>query len=293
MPAVGHPAPSVRVVCVIFNPGGELNAFAASLATATSATYELVLVNNGAPNDVARSLVDSGAARLVESGGNVGYGRAANLGARGSTAPWLVVANPDVVWHPGSLDALLGAAARHPRAGAFGPKILDEDGTVYPSARAIPSLGLGAGHALLARAWPSNPISRRYRRENATEHDTERPVGWLSGALLLLRREAFEDVQGFDTAYFMFFEDLDLGERLGSSGWENVVVPSATVTHAQGTSWKRTPEPMIRAHHASARRYVRGRYRRWYQAPVRWSVVLGLHARELAEVALSRRARSR
>jgi N-acetylglucosaminyl-diphospho-decaprenol L-rhamnosyltransferase len=293
MPAADRQVPAVRVVCVIYNPGDELTAFADSLATATSATYELALVNNGAPSDVAQSLVDAGVARLVDSGGNVGYGRAANLGARGTSSPWLVVANPDVVWHPGSLDELLAAAARNPRAGALGPRILNEDGTVYPSARAIPSLGLGIGHALLARVWPSNPVSRRYRRENAQESGAERAVGWLSGALLLLRREAFEAVAGFDDGYFMFFEDLDLGERFGTSGWQNVVVPSATVTHVQGASWKRTPEPMIRAHHASARRYVSRRYGRWFHAPVRWAAVAGLRARELAEVALARRAASR
>lgn len=291
MPSAPPPVPpAVRVVCVVFNPGPELEAFVRSLRTATSQSYELVLVNNGGPSTVVQELVDEGAARLVESGGNLGYGRAANIGAHGSVSPWLVVANPDVVWEPGSLDALLDAAARRPTAGSLGPRILNEDGTVYPSARAVPSLWLGAGHALLVRVWPSNPLSRRYRRENPADPGAERAVGWLSGALLLLRREAFEAVSGFDNGYFMFFEDLDLGERLGRAGWENVVVPSATVTHIQGASWKRTPEPMIRAHHASARRYVRRRYRRWFEAPVRWVAVLGLRVREQLEVAGARRA---
>ncbi len=290
MPALGPSAPpTFRVVCVIFNPGDELTGFARSLRTATTGSYELVLVDNGAPSEVAQALVDAGEARLVEAGGNLGYGRAVNLGAEGSPSPWLVVANPDVEWEPGALDRLLDAADRHPRAGSLGPRILNQDGTVYPSARAVPSLWLGAGHAVLARVWPSNPLSRRYRRENPQDPGAERSVGWLSGALLLVRREAFESVSGFDPGYFMFFEDLDLGERLGKAGWENVVVPSATVTHIQGASWKRTPEPMIRAHHQSARRYVRRRYARWYQAPVRWAAGLGLNLRERAEVSHTRR----
>ncbi len=280
----------VRVVCVTFHPGPELTDFIESLRSATTAPVELVLVENGTDDSAAR---DAGAlvrATVLTSGGNVGYGRAANRGAAGARQQWLVVANPDVVWHPGALDQLLEAGRRHPTAGALGPAVLNPDGTRYPSARELPSLRQGVGHALLARLLPRNRWTAAYQRNQETAGETERAAGWLSGACLLIRREAFEQIGGFDEDYFMFFEDVDLGERLGNAGWANLYVPAAEVTHAQGTSWRDRPAPMIRAHHASAARYLVGRYHQWYLLPLRAAIRAGLAARCAIEV---RRARTR
>lgn len=274
---------SVRVVCVVFHPGDELATFARTLAAASAAPVELVVVDNGTDQSVSRAVADEFGARLLVTGSNLGYGGGANAGADGCEAPWLLVANSDLEWEPGSLDVLVDAAAADPRTGSAGPALLNLDGTVYPSARALPSLTQGAGHALFVRVWPGNPWTRRYRAEQE-KTGQQRPAGWLSGACLLLRREAFEAVGGFDDDYFMFFEDVDLGERLGRAGWTNLYVPQAKVTHVGGTSWRAKPATMISAHHASAARYVGRRYPRWYQWPVRQAAVLGLRLRERAEL---------
>jgi N-acetylglucosaminyl-diphospho-decaprenol L-rhamnosyltransferase len=280
--------PPVRVICVTYNPGPELDDLATSLRSATTAQVELVLVDNGSADDRPERVAAAHGGRVVRLGDNVGYGRAANAGAQDATQPWLVVVNPDIVWHPGSLDELLDAAERHPRAGAVGPALLNPDGTVYPSARELPSLTQGVGHAVFSRLWPQNPWTRRYQRRQESADGTERTAGWLSGACLLVRREAFAAVGGFDPGYFMFFEDVDLGERLGRAGWHNVYVPSARVTHVGGTSWRERPARMISAHHASARRYLHHRYDRWYHWPLRVAISVGLRVRELVEL---RRAR--
>jgi len=297
MTSLPHPAPStgadatapvlVRVVTIVFHPGDELATFARTLADATTAHVELVIVDNGTDPEVADRVAAASGARVVRTGANLGYGGGANAGARGATAPWLVVANPDVEWLPGALDALLAAAQRHPDAGALGPALLNEDGTVYPSARELPSLTQGVGHALLGRVWPGNPWTRAYQRRQETAGE-ERTAGWLSGACLLLRRDAFEAVGGFDDDYFMFFEDVDLGERLGRAGRTSVYVPSARVVHVGGVSWRARPAAMISAHHRSAERYLRRRYARWYHWPVRVAVSVGLRVREAVELRLAR-----
>ncbi len=283
-----HATPSsdspVLVVCVVFNPGDELRDFGRSLVTASHRPVDLVIVNNGEPSPVAEDVAASLGGRVVPSGGNLGYGGGANLGLAASASEWAVVANPDLVWEPGSLDVLLAAGEAESLAGSLGPALLNTDGSVYPSARAIPSLRQGIGHAVLGRVWPSNPWSREYRREHEVAGDQSRPAGWLSGACLVLRRSALEVVGGFDESYFMFFEDLDLGERLRDAGWLNLYVPAARVTHVQGVSWKAKPELMIRAHHASARQYLHRRYSRWYQAPLRAVISAGLWTRETLEV---------
>jgi len=277
-------APVVRVVCVVFHPGDELLRFAETLAVASRHPVELVVVDNGTDHAVAESVVAGAGGRLVVPGANLGYGAAANLGAADARTPWLVVANSDIEWSPGSLDRLVAAGDEQPSAGSLGPMLLNTDGTMYPSARALPSLRQGAGHALFARIWPGNPWTRAYHARQESTGGYLREAGWLSGACLLLRREAFEQVGGFDESYFMFFEDVDLGERLGRAGWENLYVPDVQVTHVGGTSWRERPGPMISAHHASARRYLERRYGRWYQAPVRFAVRAGLRVRELLQL---------
>ena len=275
---------SVRVICVTYHPGPELADFVESLARSTSAAVELVLVDNGDDPSTAELVAEEHHGRVIRAGGNLGYGRAANLGAAGAVQPWLMVANPDIVWEEGALDLLLEAASRHPKVGAVGPALLNPDGTRYPSARELPSLTQGVGHALLGRLWPANPWTAAYQRRQEDVTDAERRAGWLSGACLLLRREAFAEIGGFDESYFMFFEDLDLGERLGHAGWSNLYVPSARVTHVGGTSWRDRPARMIRAHHASAARYLCRRYDRWHQWPVRVAIRVGLGVRQAVEL---------
>ncbi|MDT0164711.1 glycosyltransferase family 2 protein [Actinotalea sp. AC32] len=280
-PSTPRDGDAIRVVCVAYNPGPELAEFAASLRTATTRPVTLVLADNGDDPTVVDDVASREGAVVLRAGRNLGYGSAANRGARDGDEPWVVVANTDIVWHPGALDVLVDAAHRHPRGGSFGPAVLNTDGTRYPSARALPSFTSGVGHAVLGRVWPDNPWTRAYRSDAASQD--ERPAGWLSGSCLLLRREAFEEVGGFDEGYFMFFEDVDLGERLGRRGWVNVHVPSAAVTHVGGTSWRERPAPMIRAHHRSAARYVARHYPHAYQWPLRVAARLGLRVREAWE----------
>ena len=103
-----------------------------------------------------------------------------------------------------------------------------------------------------------------------------------------MRRDAFDAVGGFDPGYFMYFEDLDLGERLGKAGWQNVYVPSAEVVHEGGHATTRVPGRMAREHHRSAWRYLSRRYRGWRWAPVRWVLRAGLWARSLLARRVSR-----
>jgi N-acetylglucosaminyl-diphospho-decaprenol L-rhamnosyltransferase len=214
---------------------------------------------------------------LLETGGNLGYGRAANLGVAATDSEWVVVANPDLVWQPGSLDELLAAADRWPRAGALGPLLRTDTGDVYPSARSLPSLGRGIGHAAFGWWWPSNPWTAAYQQDRRLP--VERTAGWLSGSCLLLRRVAFESVAGFDPSYFMYFEDVDLGDRLARAGWLNVYVPSAEVVHRGSHATARRATQMNVEHHRSAFRYLSARYpeRRWL--PLRLALRLGLAIR--------------
>lgn len=282
----------LAVVTVTYSPGDHLRTFLESLRDATSRPVTVILADNGstdgAPEDVAATHEH---VHLLRTGENIGYGGAANRAV--ATVPadteFVMVVNPDVAFSPGSIDALIDAAQRWPRAGSLGPLILEPDGSRYPSARRVPDVLSGSVHALLGSVWPSNPWTQRYRQD--TEVVSERPVGWLSGSCLLLRRAAFDAVDGFDSRYFMYMEDVDLGDRLARAGWQNVYVPDAVVTHAKGHAAGRHPESMLPAHHESAYRFQADRHPRTWQAPLRWSLRAGLALRSRVVVAAALRRR--
>ena len=270
----------LAVVVVTYSPGDSLGVFLDSLPAATERPTHVVLADNGSVDGAPEAAAAERKVELLTMGENLGYGTAANRAVAGldESIGWVLVSNPDIVLGPGSLDTLLAATERWPRAGALGPLIRTDD-AIYPSARLQPSLGRGLGHALFGAVWPGNPWTRSYRQEGVVE---ERTAGWLSGSCVLLRREAWDSVDGFDPRYFMYFEDVDLGDRLGRAGWQNVYVPDATVVHTGGHATTRdtpTSARMLREHHRSAYRFLADRYpgRRW--APLRTGLRVALAAR--------------
>jgi len=274
-------APVVGLVTVTYSPGSALQGMLNSLADAYRGEIRVVLADNGSTDGSVETAAQRPGVQLVRTGGNLGYGGAANVGVRAldPAIDWVVITNPDIVFASRAIDLLLEGAARHPASGAFGPLITTPDGVVYPSARNLPSVSAGVGHALFGWWWPTNPWTRRYRLD--AQEPAERVAGWLSGSCLLVRRRAFDQVDGFDPSYFMYFEDVDLGDRLARAGWSNIYCPSARVSHEGGHATEREPVAMARAHHRSAYRYLATRHPAWWQAPLRWVLRVGLGARAL------------
>jgi N-acetylglucosaminyl-diphospho-decaprenol L-rhamnosyltransferase len=270
----------LAVVIVTYSPGELLDRCLDTLAKATTRPVRVVLADNGSTDGAPeRAAAGRDNVTLLRTGGNLGYGTAANRGIASldESYGWVVVANPDLEWGDGCLDTLLEAASRWPRGGSFGPLIKEPSGAVYPSARLVPSLGRGIGHAVLGPVWSGNPWTRAYKQSDTSA--AERTAGWLSGSCLLMRRTAFDSVDGFDPRYFMYFEDVDLGDRLGRAGWQNVYVPTAEVVHIQGHSTARESGTMLAVHHESAYRFIADRHRGWWWAPARWVIRAGLALR--------------
>ena len=288
------PDKPLSVVAVTYSPGTHLDRFLSSLTVATDRPLTVVLADNGSTDGAPEEAVTRyPGTRLLRTGANLGYGTAVNRAV--ATLPvddeFVLVANPDVTWGPGSIDALLDAANRWPRAGALGPLIREPDGAVYPSARHLPSLIRGGMHAVVGFVWKANPWTKTYRQEHL--EPSERPVGWLSGSCLLIRRAAFDRVGGFDERYFMYMEDVDLGDRLSRNGWLNVYVPGAEILHEKGHSTGRDPARNLRAHHESTYIYLSDRHSAWWQAPLRWTMKGALLVRARAAVRKSRRELSK
>lgn len=290
---------ALAVVTVTYSPGHYLGDFLKSLESATNRPTAVVLADNGSTDSVPQT---AAAGRddvvFLDTGGNIGYGGGMNAGARlvrsGALGEvdeeFFLISNPDVTFTPGALDKLVECARRNPQAAAVGPRIVEPDGSYYPSARAIPTLTTGIGHALFGTIWPSNPWSRAYRDD--ADMSVEREAGWLSGSCLLVRWDAFQQIGGFDERYFMYMEDVDLGDRFSRAGWSNVFCPEAIITHAKGHSTRAHAGAMLRAHHDSAYRFQADRHPQWWQAPVRLALKAGLRLRGFALSALACRSSS-
>ncbi|TWS26383.1 glycosyltransferase family 2 protein [Tsukamurella sputi] len=301
MPGTDTSTPTIAVVTVTYSPGEHLENFLTSIGGAFSGAAPRVLMADNGSVDGSPEAAEAAhpEAELLRTGANLGYGGAINYavarlradaaGGGPSFPDLLLISNPDVVFGPGSIDALVEAAARHPEAGSLGPLIRDPDGTVYPSARNLPSIKHGIGHALLGTVWKSNPWTLAYQQSQAEV--AERTAGWLSGSCLLVRPEAFAAIDGFDDRYFMYMEDVDFGDRLARAGWSNVYVPSAEIVHAKGHAAGKVPELMLPAHHASAYRFFADRHPGRAAAPLRAAMKVGLAARSRISVLAATRRR--
>lgn len=239
---------AVGAVVIDYFAEEELSRCVASLRE--SGVDDIVVVDNSEVSSSAQWVGDE-RVRVVNTERNLGYGRGANRGvAFLPSATYLLITNPDVVFHPGAVRALALYLDDHDDVCMVGPRILDEHGNVYPSVRVFPNVLLAAAHSLLAPLWKNNPFTKRYRSPGKNGR-----VDWLSGAAFLVRADAFQAVGGFDERYFMFAEDMDLCWRLGRRGGTLAVVPEAVVTHLEGHSRARQPVAMLAAHHKSALRF--------------------------------------
>lgn len=290
--STGHHQPALAVVTVTYSPGAHLETLIESLEGATRQRAVLICADNGSTDGAPqRAAENHGNVEFLPTGGNVGYGAAINAAERtfrqyrdaGEVDPGcILIVNPDVRFTPGAIDAMVECLRSNQQAGAVGPRIQEADGSIYPSAREVPNVVTGIGHAVLSGVWPANPFSRAYRANERM--DVQRTAGWLSGSCLLVRWEAFEQIGGFDERYFMYMEDIDFGDRLARAGWENIYCPSAVIEHDQGHVAKKFRTVTVPAHHASAYRFQRDRHPYWWQAPIRWALRAGLKIRGVIQL---------
>jgi len=261
LPATVSVAERVSAVVVNHEAGDALLECVASLRA--EGVGEVIVVDNASSDGSAEALMAvDGKVRLVQTGANLGYGAAANRGIEVSARGLVLVSNSDVSVHGGALSALVEALDADPALAIAGPRILEPDGTRYPSARRFPSLLDAVGHAVLGDLVPTNRFTRRYRL-GYLDVDDVTDVDWVSGACFLARRRTLDELQGFDESYFMYAEDTVLCWRARRAGWGVVFVPDAAVTHLQGVSTARRPYRMLVAHHRSVFRFAARTERGW------------------------------
>ncbi len=246
--------PDVAAVIVNFNARDHLVECVRSLRA--EGIDDVVVVDNASSDGSEGALAAADPdCRFLPTGSNLGFGTAANVGVANTGAAYVLILNPDTIVQPGTIEALATALDDDPALAVVGPRVDNPDGSRYPSVRRFPKMGDAAGHAFLGVVWKGNRFTRRYRMLDR-DPDAAALADWVSGSCMLARRSAFEQVGGFDPAYFMYVEDVDLCWRLRRAGWTVGYQPAGRVVHAVGASSQLAPYRMILAHHRSLLRFA-------------------------------------
>jgi N-acetylglucosaminyl-diphospho-decaprenol L-rhamnosyltransferase len=275
----------ISVVVISYNSRADLER---SLPAVAGPGRQVIVVDNASTDESCAFVRDRfPEVQLLELNENLGYGAACNEGLRAASAPLVLLLNPDA-WPVGDgIERLAACATVRPRLGAVAPQLHSPDGREQQTFVGLPTRWWTGRPALTSA--PSRFFRPRLRLGPRR--------GFLVGAVLLLRREAVEEIGGFDPSFFMFYEEVDLCWRLQHGGWSIDVCREAEFVHIGGTStrrdWARMYREQLRGHllflakhqglatAEQARRYLRwvlrarmlarwGEQRRAYREAVLW-----------------------
>ena len=222
--------PDLAVIVVSHNQERWLPRCLSTLLEHTQGlSVDLVVVDNGATG-AAGELVerDFPQARAIASE-NRGFAHACNLAAATCDAPWLLFLNPDTEVLEGSLAELMAGLRRE--AGVAGVRQLDDSGAVIPTMRMFPSASRALGDSIGLERFPGRPDWLGERDLRLERYDREFEGDWTIGSFLLVRREAFDAVGGFDERFFLYSEEVDLCLRARRAGWKVLHSPAVTILH--------------------------------------------------------------
>lgn len=249
------PAAAITAIVVSYDSAEVLPACLDALAREN---VPAIVVDN-ASRDGSRSLAAEKGARVVANARNEGYGRANNIGVAAADTPYVLIVNPDLELAAGAAAALFAAAECYPDAGMFAPRIVEPSGRIFLQPRSL----LSPAHLNRSGAMV------------VPEGDACLP--FLSGACLLIRRELFLALGGFDPAIFLFYEDDDLCRRMRDAGHALIHVHGAQARHGRGRSTAPSPQRRFTArwHLAWSEGYIARKYGLPEPGPIRTLANLG------------------
>ena len=274
---------NISVVVVNYNAGHLLTL---CIRTCLTQAEQVIVVDNASSDS---SLIELEAAfageprlKLIRTGRNLGFARGCNIGVNYVTQRCILFLNPDCILSAGALGRMMQVLDTVPGAGMVGGLLLNEDGTEQAGGRrTIPTPWRS-----FIRAFGLHRLSVYSPRFFGDFHLHKQPlpgepleVEAISGALMLVSREAMNDVGLWDEEYFLHCEDLDWCERFRLKGWKILFVPDAPVIHYKGTCSRSRPIFVEWHKHKGMLRFYRKFFREKYPAAVMWLVGLGVWLR--------------
>jgi N-acetylglucosaminyl-diphospho-decaprenol L-rhamnosyltransferase len=253
-------------------------------------SWEVIVVDNHSQDGSAQMVQERfPQVRLLENKHNVGFARGTNLGMAAATGRYFLFLNSDTRVIGEALEKMVRFLEDHPKVAVAAPRLVYPDFSDQGVARTFPRPinAIFGRRSLLTRLFPRNSWARTYLVSR--EHHTQEPfeVDWVSGACLMVRKSAIEDVGPLDEGFWMYWEDADLCYRLKQQGWQVYCLPSAVVVHHESKSVApKASSRSIIEFHKSVYRFYRKHY---IKSPLEFMNILalvGLTARSLLLVGL-------
>jgi GT2 family glycosyltransferase len=261
----------VSVLVVNHNARPYLRNCLSSLYNRQSAHSWETLVIDNASSDGSVEMVSTlfPEVKVLANSSNLGFARACNQGAAASRGRYLLLLNPDTVLLS-SVDGLVEFMDSNPKCGVVGGRVLNVDGTSQPTCRSFPSLSLlpFGRESPLTRLLPGNPWSRTFL---CTEmgYKEAHMVDAVAGVFMMLRKQLYDQIDGFDEDYFLFVEDIDLCYRARKAGWEICYVPHASIIHFGGRSTRSAKTRAMYQHYRGIHKFfLKHRRLRWFESGV-------------------------
>jgi GT2 family glycosyltransferase len=272
-----EPLPDVSIVIVSLNTRQYLSRCLAAIPRAADRLrFEVVVVDNGSTDGTQAMLAEAiPQVRLIQSAENLGFGRANNVGAGAGRGRTVLLLNSDCEPQPGSLGKLLAALDQDPSLGGVFCRLLNADGTLQPSVhRAFPT-----PWTLLGEVFFLSPLRYAIYRHPSLHpwllgstiraHSRAHDVAWGGAACMLIRREVFQTLGGFDERFFMYCEDMDLCKRIRDAGYRLRYLPDAAAIHHWGKSAVQLPSAMLWEAYRSRLYYYEKHFPGWGGAMAR------------------------
>ncbi len=220
-------------------------------------TLEILVIDNGSSDGVDRISSEFSEVCLKKNSINIGFSPAVNQGLLQTSSPYIMLLNPDARVEKGFFKTVLEYMEEKKDVGILGPKVLNDDGSVQGSARVFPTPlnGLFGRTSILSKLFPNNRFTRQNILTKSIDWGTPAEVDWVSGACMVIRRKAIEDVGPMDDSYFMYFEDVDWCRRMWQKGWKVVYYPLVSIVHYVGGSSDRLPIRSVYEFHKSCYRF--------------------------------------
>jgi len=280
----------LSVIIVSYNVRDYLKQALISLIEAVDGIgHEITVVDNKS-TDGSQEMVEREfpSVRLIISGTNEGFSAACNKGIRASSGNYLLILNPDTVVSSDAPARALAFMHSHPEAGAAGARMTDGNGRFLPeSKRGFPSpLTSLFRFAGLGRLFPKSALFNAYYLGEMPDDKICR-ADILTGAFMMIRREALEKAGLFDTSYFMYGEDIDLSWRIIKAGYFNYYLPDVQIIHFKGRSTMNDREGSIRHFYGAMKIFAARHLPCGWHLPVKAGVTL-LEAFALAGLRVKR-----
>ncbi len=274
---------TVSIVVVNYNAGLLLSD---CIASALQQAGEVAVIDNASSDrsidELEKRFPKENRLKIVRSDTNLGFAAGCNLGLNAVSKPYILFLNPDCILNKGSLQQMLKTLESDSQIGMVGGFLFNPDGTEQGGGRrAIPtpwrSFVRAFGLNRFANRWPKLFFDFHLHKQPLPDSPIE--VEAISGACMLVKREALNDVGYWDEEYFLHCEDLDLCLRFRNKQWKILFVPNAPVMHYLGVCSRSRPIFVEWHKHKGMMRFYRKFFRHQYPGVLMWLVILGIWMR--------------